>query len=124
MLSFIKSILNPTKNAIDTTKCLVDELGVRITKTTIAKELEAHPDYPNFLSISDVLNNYGVDNAIAAFDTDKLQSLPVPFIALIKGNENTPSFTVIKKVVNNTFTVFDFSKNATSFLFYHKYKFL
>lgn len=78
---------------------LVKLLQVNISQSTLKKEIEEHPDYPSLLSISDVLNDYGIENLTAKFDPVRYTDLPTPFITQIHGDKNnTASFTVVKEI--------------------------
>jgi uncharacterized membrane protein len=108
MLTILEKLLEPKSNAIEATKLLVDNLKVKIAKTTLTKELEEHPDYPSLLSIGDVLNNYGIENLAIKLDPEKLGEIPVPFIAPIKGEKNDVNFfTVIREIKQESLTYFD-----------------
>lgn len=111
MIAFFRKIFHFQNSTEQAAIMLTDLLDVKITKTTLINELEEHPDFPRFLSISDVLNNYGISNVIASYEVDKLHNLPLPSIALIKGEADEQSFTVIKRIKNGNFTLFDFKKN-------------
>ncbi len=60
--------------------------------------LLSHPDYPSIASITDTLDDLGIDNAAMVVDKEKVIELPVPFLAL--GYAKNESFTI----VNDTLT--------------------
>lgn len=108
MLSFFESKTNGPKAA----KLLLDILNVKVTATTLAKEIEEHPDYPSLLSISDVLNNHGVENMGIRVDPERFAELPCPFITQIRwGKEPANLFTVVKEVNGNIIHFFDPEKD-------------
>lgn len=86
----------PRQNCIEATYRLCNTLGVKITHTTISKELLLHPDYPSLLSISDVLSNYSIENVTVKIGVHKIRELPVPFIAQIRHKQRTEVFVVIE----------------------------
>ena len=107
MLSFFESKTNGPNAA----KLLLDLLQVKVTATTLTREIEEHPDYPSLLSISDVLNNHGVENMGIRVDPQKLEELPCPFITQIRGiKDKADFFTVVKEVSENTVHFFDEEK--------------
>ncbi|MGN8071608.1 vitamin K epoxide reductase family protein [Mucilaginibacter sp. 22184] len=107
MLSFFESKTNGPNAA----KLLLDLLQVKVTATTLTREIEEHPDYPSLLSISDVLNNHGVENMGIRVDRQKLEELPCPFITQIRGvKDKTEFFTVVKEVGENAVRFFDEEK--------------
>ncbi|MBC9910523.1 vitamin K epoxide reductase family protein [Chitinophaga varians] len=108
MLTILENFLEPKSNASEAAKLLTDELKVKITRTTLSKEIEEHPDYPSLLSISDVLNKYAVENLAIQLNPDKLEEAPLPLITLIKGRKTGPDFfTVVKEVKKNTVLFYD-----------------
>ena len=108
MLSFFETKTNGPNAA----KLLLDLLHVKVTGTTLTREIEEHPDYPSLLSISDVLNNHGVENMGIRVDAPKFEELPCPFITQIRGaKEKTDFFTVVKEVSENTVYFFDEEKH-------------
>lgn len=109
MLSFFESKTNGPNAA----KLLLDLLHVKVTATTLTREIEEHPDYPSLLSISDVLNNHGVENMGIRVDPSKFEELPYPFITQIRGiKDKADFFTVVKEVSENTVYFFDEEKRG------------
>ena len=69
-------------NATTALQELVRALGARVTQHTIQETLLSHPDFPNLLSLSEVLNRWNIDNTALQLNTDEqLRELPLPFIA-------------------------------------------
>ena len=60
------------------------EYKIPVTATTVAETIKEHPDYPSLLSISDALQKWKVRNTCLRVDPDRLQELPVPFIAFFE----------------------------------------
>lgn len=56
-------------------------LEVPVSKKILEQQLLSHPDYPSLLSITDTLDALGVENMALVVDKDKLDSIPVPFLA-------------------------------------------
>ena len=59
-------------------------LKVNVSIETINDTLQSHPDYPSFLSISDTLNNWKVENLVIQTSEEKLSEIPIPFITSFK----------------------------------------
>src|SRR4051812_4520409 len=70
-----------TDNAAQASTQLLSRLGVKVTARTVAEAVEAHPDHPSLLSISDSFTRWRVDNAALEVERENLGTLPVPFIA-------------------------------------------
>lgn len=112
MFHFLEILFVPKSNAPEAAKSLADLLQVKITKTTLAKEIEGHPDYPSLLSISDVLKNYGIENLAIKLDPEKLSELPTPFVTYIRGEKSsTEFFTVVKEINESSISFFDPEKH-------------
>ena len=72
------------QNASEVTLQLIKQLKVPVTTTSVIEQVESHPDYPSLLSISDSLKKWKVDNIALEIEADKLDELPVPFLAHTK----------------------------------------
>jgi len=87
---------------MDVTAKLFSLLDVKITYTTLEKDLYNHPDYPSLLSISDMLARHKVENVSLRIPPDKLTEIPTPFVAPIKSETaHSISFTVVEAVSDN-----------------------
>jgi len=116
MLPALEKYYNQKDNGPEATKLLLDLLNVKISWSTLKKEIEEHPDFLSLASISDVLNGYGVENLTASFEQDKFVNIPPPFITQIKGIINKIDFfTVVKEINENTIHFFDPEKHKWSF---------
>ena len=62
----------------------LQQIPVRVTRSTVHTTLQNHPDYPSLLSISDVLKQWNVEALAVKTDKQKLRELPLPFIANVK----------------------------------------
>lgn len=105
----LSKLFEPESNCPEITKLFLGLINVKVSKTSLKKELEEHPDYPGLLSISDVLRGYNVDNLTASFDAEKLANISAPFITQIRGAKNHSMlyFTVVKDSTANKLTFFD-----------------
>ncbi len=93
----LKNLFNPYGNCEFAAFMLCKKQNVSITKTTIQKQLEEHPNYPSLLSISDVLRNVGVYSVGIKTNSERLKNFPLPLIAQIRmGSEKY--FTVVSEV--------------------------
>lgn len=82
---------------------LLKFLGVGIDSELITAELEKHPDYPSMLAISDVLNNFNIENNAFRVEFDELDNEICPFIA--HTNQEGNDFVVVNKINNDEVTV-------------------
>ncbi|HMI02720.1 MAG TPA: vitamin K epoxide reductase family protein [Pedobacter sp.] len=120
MKQFLSRIFEPKEHAPEAAFHLINLLNAKISWSTIKQEMLQHPDYPSFLSISDILNNHNIENVVARFDDEKLVDLPTPFIAQIKGTKDILQYTVVKEINQNQTHYFDpekqkWSKNDTKY---------
>jgi len=108
MNSFLKKLFEPKSNGPDITLLFLEALKVPVTAGTINKELEEHPNFNSLLSISDVLTRFGVDNLAVRLDSDKLLTMPTPFITQIRGANNEPDyFSIVKKIDGDNIDYYD-----------------
>lgn len=94
-------MLNTFEPTIKATSLLLQQLQVNVTNTAIDHALHNHPDYPSILGISDVLKQWHVDNMLIKTTVDKLEQLPVPFLAATKKN----GYVTVLAVNNQAVTV-------------------
>ena len=111
---------SPQDNVIATTVKLMELLKVKVTRSSIQKSLQEHPDYPSMLSVADVLSAWKIKSLGVQLPVERLSALPLPFIAQIK-EEKGHEFAVIHAVhhgevtysINNSTTTLsleDFTK--------------
>jgi len=107
-MNLLTKILEPRTNAPEITWTFTNLLAVKLSASTIEKDLEVHPDYPSLLSISDVLNNYDIENIGIKLEPDKFKEIPTPFITQLKGkNSNNDFFTVVTSLNNDQVNFLD-----------------
>ncbi|MDP3666877.1 MAG: hypothetical protein Q8R50_09360, partial [Sediminibacterium sp.] len=68
MKHFLDNLFEVKNNGTEVAILFVNLLNVKISNNTLKTEIKEHPDYPSLLSISDVLNRYGVENIVAKFE--------------------------------------------------------
>jgi len=56
-------------------------LRVRVTATTLKKEMEEHPYYPSLLSLADTFTRHGILNEAYEIEGSALDQLKTPFVA-------------------------------------------
>lgn len=61
------------------------ELRISLSRTYLKHQLLSHPDYPSLLSITDTLNELGIENTALRVEKGQLTELPVPFLAHLNG---------------------------------------
>lgn len=83
MLNFLRSLFFPRGEITETLYELSKLLGVQITQNSFKQSLEDHPDYPSLLSVSDVLDDFGIANVAVRTSAEKVLNFSPPFIAEI-----------------------------------------
>jgi uncharacterized membrane protein len=66
-------------------------------KKDLELQLQIHPNYPSFQSITDTLDYFDIDNIAVEIPIDALDQLPKSFISLVRGENGEEIVTVIKK---------------------------
>jgi ABC-type bacteriocin/lantibiotic exporter with double-glycine peptidase domain len=61
----------------------LQKLNIPVSARYIKEKFLSHPDYPSLLSITDSLNELGIENAALVVDKEKLNEIPIPFLAHI-----------------------------------------
>lgn len=79
-MNLISALANPMQHCENVVWNLCGALNIKVTRSAIQKDLPEHPDYPSLLSISDVIQNYGIANVALRMKYENLQQLSTPFI--------------------------------------------
>ncbi|OQP57763.1 hypothetical protein A3860_09050 [Niastella vici] len=101
MFNIIYKLFEPKTNCFESAKLFADLLRVKITNASLTKDIEEHPDYPSLLSISDVLNSYGISNISASFDKNSFFEVPTPFITNLRGIKRPVNYFAVVSSINN-----------------------
>ncbi|WP_051350387.1 vitamin K epoxide reductase family protein [Dyadobacter alkalitolerans] len=108
MQDFLARLFEAKANGPQIAALLVKLLGVKLSETTLVSGIEEHPSFPSLLSISDVLNRYGIDNIGIRFENEKISQIPLPFITQIRGQTGEGRFfTIVSKSGNGNVKFFD-----------------
>ncbi len=107
MRKLITKLLEPKDNAPEAAFLLAELLGAKISRSTLERDIKSHPDYPAFLSISDVFNNYGIENLTARFEKEKIPEMPTPFITQFNSKKPVKQFTVVKDIADGHVLFYD-----------------
>jgi uncharacterized membrane protein len=112
VFKFLSNLFESKPNGPQIAALFTSLLDVRISKTTLTKEIEEHENYPSLLSLSDVFNSYGVENLALQVMPKNFSEIPVPFVTQIAGkNSEFNFFTVVTKIGENHVNYYDPEKN-------------
>ncbi len=89
------------ENQVLVTNAFLKALKVKVSLDSIDQTLHEHPDYPSFLSISDSLKKWNVDNASLQTKEENLIEIPTPFITTYK----TGVFIVVKQLQDSIIVI-------------------
>lgn len=89
------------ENQVLAVAALLKQLKVKVNLHTINDTLQAHPDYPSFLSISDSLQKWKVESIAIQTVADKLHEIPIPFITTYKNGV----FVTVVKLMGEELTI-------------------
>ncbi|TDW99154.1 vitamin K epoxide reductase family protein [Dinghuibacter silviterrae] len=70
-------------------------LGLKITETSLKRDLEENPYYPSLLGLSDTFDRYGIPNA--AYRVEDLAMAPAPFVAYAQTEGNVRDFVLVTR---------------------------
>jgi len=93
-------------NCLIVSKRLLESLKVPFTEKFLKEKILTHPQYPSLLSLSDTLEEYGVESVAAKLGPERLDELPSPGIVQVSLANGT-FFNVITAVSENMVSVFD-----------------
>ena len=79
-------------------------LAVKVTATSVKRDLEGNPFYPSLLSLSDTFTRYRIDNDAFRVSPEKLFELQPPFVAFVNIPAVGKDFVLVTKMTNDTVT--------------------
>ncbi len=79
-------------------------LQVKVNNDTVNETLQNHPDWPSILCITDSLQKWNIPNAAGKIGKDKIDELPVPFMAYT--NDNGKQFVIVTDITETTVQVY------------------
>jgi ABC-type bacteriocin/lantibiotic exporter with double-glycine peptidase domain len=74
----------------------LEQLKVKFNKKTVANFLNTHSSHPSILSISDLLDEFSIDNAAVRINKQNFNQIEAPFIAKTQSSEG--DFCLITKI--------------------------
>lgn len=74
----------------------INKLDVPVNVQKIFFELKDHPNYPTLLALSDVLNNWKINNLAFKLDFEQLNTVPLPFVAHL--STNNKEYVLVSKI--------------------------
>lgn len=92
---------NDYDNGVAVVKNLVDQLGVKITHTTIEENLYSSPRYPSLSSLEEVLQAWDIKTLVVKIDICELSVVVPPAIAFL---EESREFALIMSYENEEVT--------------------
>lgn len=100
-MNYLQKYFYPMQNCEEALVKFCELLNVKVTSTSLKKDILEHPDYPSMLAISDVLNNYHIENLALKIGFEQLLEIPTPCIIQVKGEITPyPSFGIIENINN------------------------
>ncbi len=100
------SEINKDSNPITVVRELLSLLKVKVSNSTLKKNLKEHPDYPSLLSMSDALTNWKISNTTILASEDLLRKLPMPCVVQIDMGKE-PIFTLIRNIGLKSLQIFN-----------------
>lgn len=86
----------------------LSKMGIKVSQALLREKIQAHPAYPSLLSVTDTLDELGIDNAALQVDKEKIFEMPLPFLA----HDNTrKEFVIINNAKKQIKLGSDFEKN-------------
>ncbi|MBN3584793.1 VKOR family protein [Algoriphagus aestuarii] len=93
-------------NCFATTKKLLKILKVPFSNGFLKEKILTHPQYPSLLSVSDTLQEYGIESLAIKHPKKELDDLPLPgIVQVFKGKEMF--FNIITSVSNQAVSLID-----------------
>ncbi len=89
----------------------LNKMGIKVSQSLLREKIQAHPAYPSLLSVTDTLDELGIDNAALQVDKEKIFEIPLPFLAQ---DSIRKEFVIINNAKKQIKPGSDFEKNWNS----------
>jgi uncharacterized membrane protein len=97
------------------TENLLKNLNVLFTPSALKAKLENNPYYPSLFSVSEVFNDYNIENKGMEIEISELDKLPVPFLAYTTLHEiGSKDFVTVSAVKDKTVTYYHGKEKTVS----------
>ena len=113
-MKLLTSLFQPMQHCENTVAHLCKVLNVKVTQSTLQKDLMEHPDYPSLASVGDVIQNYGIRSIGYKLSIDNFKEVPIPFLANIHAKKVPfDTFAVVQRIDSNSIEIYspESSKN-------------
>lgn len=95
-MNLIENILRPLSNEEEVTCLLLEQFGVKATRSTISHQLQSNPHYPSLAAVNDVLAIYGIEcAAVKVQDKQSLNQMSALFIAQVETSNQQKFFALV-----------------------------
>lgn len=84
----------------------METLDIPFTQRFLKEKILTHPHYPSLLSISDTLEEYGVESVAVKWGTDRLDDFPLPGVVQVS-QPDVAYFNIITAVSEKTVSLYD-----------------
>ncbi|MFC7525730.1 vitamin K epoxide reductase family protein [Parapedobacter sp. GCM10030251] len=95
MFSLVKNLMYPSDNINDVAWHYARLLNLRVTRNTLYRSVDEHPDYPSMLALSDAFSEFGAETFAAKLTSEQLEQVNIPFITQIKLPDNHGEFFTV-----------------------------
>lgn len=102
------TFFSKTGNVIETTYAFLQALNVKTNYNYLKERLIEHPDYPSLLAISEVFEDYKIENYAAQLSPNDLLEVPMPCLASL--NIEGGIFALVNDVQNGIVNWWHFEK--------------
>jgi uncharacterized membrane protein len=92
-------------NTVSVIQKAISFFRIPVTNGTIKESLKAHPQYPTFKSICDVLNDWNIEHYPLKYEIDEIKDIKTPFIIHFMNGGGQLAFVI--KIEDNKVYYFD-----------------
>jgi len=89
-------------------------LNIKVTSSSIKKDIEENPYYPSLLSLSDTFDRYHINNNAFEVSPENFDQLDAPFVAFVNMPSVGKDFVLVKNMRDETVSYLYKSKSANT----------
>lgn len=113
-MALLKTLFSPKDNITDVALQYARILALPVSKASLMKAIEEHPDYPSILAIHDVFTGLGAESIAVRVGIERFEEIGQPFIVRMRSSASAPEevFSIVKKEETAAITYWQHAQQA------------
>jgi uncharacterized membrane protein len=88
-------------NLVNVASCYINQLKVKVSKTTLKESINENPFFPSLYSLSNAFERFNIPHQAVKIDKENLENLTPPYIAYVRAQNTGKDFVLVTSVTNH-----------------------